>query len=224
MRTCVHSISNNKNAILSGYFPSSQCMVWCIIQEMLPARTNTPKHHSDWTLSKYFLSNINSKVDIPGQIVLVGSFPPRSISGTQNTSILWFRGSPDISIKQTKGREIGGSVASVMQLAHSIYTEWGFAQRVFVASPGNSMHHFDNIPLIKCWSYDVLLTSTEAEKCIILVCSGRRNITAEHPVSVCHRLPSGHQILSSLFLLHSKYTHTLDNEGKPTSHPIITSS
>ena len=43
VRNCVHSVSNNKDAALSDYSPFSQCMVLCIIQDMLPAGKNTPK-------------------------------------------------------------------------------------------------------------------------------------------------------------------------------------
>lgn len=94
----------------------------------------------------------------------------------------------------------------------------------FLASSGNSMHLLHNISLTKYWSYDFNLTSREMKKRIILVCSGRGNIIAEHLVSLFHRLPSGHQILSSLFLLLAKHTHPLTNEDNPKSHAIVTSS
>ena len=43
VRNRVHSTSNNQDAILSDYSPSSQCVTWCVIQDMPPADINTPK-------------------------------------------------------------------------------------------------------------------------------------------------------------------------------------
>ena len=67
-----------------------------------------------------------------------------------------------------------------------------------VPRPGSGVHHFYNRPVANSGLSYFNLISREIEKCIILVCSGRRNEIPEHLINLCYKDFPGSPLVKTL--------------------------